>query len=517
MLALGLGVWAWSDRRPTAGAESVAEPARQAGFASDATRAWAAWNLDGDGSDASGRGLDLSVARALPTEDRHGRIDRALLLNGNTALRREGLEARDWRADRPFSVALWVRRLSASADVSDHLVTLRSEHQEDFYWDVDLNGGRPAFTVARLQVDQPDTVAAVSPLPVDRWCHVAATSDGHTLRLFVDGRLAGEGTIAHNRSAVMTAAPDLLVGYSHRFDAARFSGAVDELRIWRRALGPAEVARLASTEAPPRFLLTRGSYPDTEDPAQAVVREFGDGARLADWQDIRRWRADDIAAFCDEIGVAVGAGNPLVQDRGRAHHAGTNRQYFLNRFDGKKPGYFHVHDELGGMTLALGSWFGLNSRVLAALPPEAPGRRILAGQAGRGVAAELTKEPRPVAALALHWQATTSVQEATAVRAELFLHSGQRIVAVCTSAAEGRWVVALGEENRPQVSRQVAASYGPLSISLVVRGNRMGFRAVTPVGRIPVFMEELALDYSADEVARVTVSGVDSAELTVER
>ncbi len=517
LLALGLGVWAWTDRRPMAGVERGAASAQPAGFASDATRAWAAWNLDGDGQEASGRDLPLVVDRVLPTEDRFGRVDRALLLNGSAAVRHEGLEAAGWQGDQPFSVALWVKRFSASADASSPLVTLRNEQQEDFYWNLALGGGRPSFAIARLQLDQPDTIAAATPVPVERWCHVAATSDGRIMRLFVDGQEVAAGPVMRNRTASMRSPPALLVGYQHKFDAARFAGAVDELRIWRRALAPAEVARLAAPDAPPRFLQTRGTYPDTEDLTQAVVREFGAEARVADWQDLRRWRADDTAAFCAEAGITTVAGNPFVQVQGRFHHGQTKRQYFLNRFQGKKPDYFFAHDELGGMTLALGSWFGLTGRVLAELPPAAPSRRTLTGVNGQGVVADLPPQPRPAAALALQWRQTVAAGSAAPLRAELVLRDGRRIAAVCAPAAEGRWALALGEENRPQLSRQVSASYGPLGFSVVLRDGRLGFRGVTPVGLVPVFQEELAVDFTAADVARVAVSGVDSAELTVER
>ncbi len=513
LLAVMLGLLVWWEWYPPM---AQAADAPSVAFASDSTRAWAAWNFDGDGRDGSGRNLDMLTDRVVPTEDRFGRIDRALLLNGSTAVRREGLDAGDWRGDRPFSVALWVKRVSASADAAAPLVSLRSERQEDFYWDLSLSGGRPNFILAKLQVDDPDSIGAAEPLPVARWCHLVATSDGRTMRLFVDGRQVAEGAFARNRSAAMTAAPALRVGYQHKFDSARFAGAVDELRVWRRALVPAEVVRLAAPAPPPRFLQTRGIYPDTEDLAQAVVREFGAEARVADWQQLRRWRADDTAAFCAEAGVTLNTGNPLVQNQGQLHPAGTKRQYFLNRFQGKKPDYFLVHDELGGMTLALGSWFGLNSRVMVELPAAAPIRRTLTGAGDNGVTAELPQQPRPAAALAVQWQQTVVAQGTVTLRAEIELHDGRRIAAVCAPVGEGRWGLALGDADQPQLSRQIPASYGPLTFSVVVRASRLAFRAIAPVGSVPVFQEEETVDFTAADVARVSVQGVGTAELVVE-
>ena len=70
--------------------------------------------------------------------------------------------------------------------------------------------------------------------PVNRWSHVALTYDGATLRLYVDGgevsRRAITGTIRRTSSP-------LWIGGNHPY-GEYFSGVIDEVRIFNRALSP---------------------------------------------------------------------------------------------------------------------------------------------------------------------------------------------------------------------------------------------------------------------------------------
>ncbi len=92
-------------------------------------------------------------------------------------------------------------------------------------------------------------LTAPSTLPLGRWVHVAFTHDGsHLLRLYVDG-----GEVARRRTTPRAFAPvqaPLRVGAGSRGRdlaqiAQRFDGAMDELRVYERALGEAEIRALA--------------------------------------------------------------------------------------------------------------------------------------------------------------------------------------------------------------------------------------------------------------------------------
>lgn len=88
---------------------------------------------------------------------------------------------------------------------------------------------------------QENTIAAFSPrgvLTAGRWHHLAMTYDGQTLRTFADGRQVAEAVAGRPRQP-----GSLPLAIGRRQDAYNtFFGLIDEVRIFDRALSPAEVA-----------------------------------------------------------------------------------------------------------------------------------------------------------------------------------------------------------------------------------------------------------------------------------
>ena len=83
-------------------------------------------------------------------------------------------------------------------------------------------------------------------LPLNTWSHLALSYDGATLRSYVDGVLAG----SEARAGAAAGRGALHVGRG-------FSGLVDELRVYDRALSAAEVAADRDTPIASVGLLTR--------------------------------------------------------------------------------------------------------------------------------------------------------------------------------------------------------------------------------------------------------------------
>jgi hypothetical protein len=73
------------------------------------------------------------------------------------------------------------------------------------------------------------------------WHHVAAVKGGGTLRLYVDGKLAAESGRFDPAKYDLTTDEPLLVGAGA---GDHFRGALADLRLYRRALGADELARL---------------------------------------------------------------------------------------------------------------------------------------------------------------------------------------------------------------------------------------------------------------------------------
>ncbi|PYN84021.1 MAG: hypothetical protein DMD96_00005 [Candidatus Rokuibacteriota bacterium] len=86
-------------------------------------------------------------------------------------------------------------------------------------------------------------VAGAAPLPLNAWSHLVATYDGTTLRLYINGSLVGTQPVA---GAIVTSTGALRIGGNNVW-GEYFQGLVDEVRIYNRALSPAEIQTDMST------------------------------------------------------------------------------------------------------------------------------------------------------------------------------------------------------------------------------------------------------------------------------
>lgn len=96
--------------------------------------------------------------------------------------------------------------------------------------------GKPCFEVPLTSFSH--HLTANVDLPVGRWVHLAGTFDGKMLRIYVDGRECGSvarpGPLKPNSHNIC------LGSYAERH-AACFRGLLDEVKLYDRALSPAEV------------------------------------------------------------------------------------------------------------------------------------------------------------------------------------------------------------------------------------------------------------------------------------
>jgi hypothetical protein len=97
------------------------------------------------------------------------------------------------------------------------------------------NAPRPAVTMAIAGIDRSATGA--SAVPLNAWTHLAATYDGTTLRLYVNGVEA----LSRAQTGNMTASTNPLRIGGNGVWNEYFNGLVDDVRIYDRALTAAEI------------------------------------------------------------------------------------------------------------------------------------------------------------------------------------------------------------------------------------------------------------------------------------
>jgi murein DD-endopeptidase MepM/ murein hydrolase activator NlpD len=168
--------------------------------------------------------LDVSplVANALWLEGEDGHV--AIPDNGSLNLA-EG-----------FTLEAWVRRTTGSAG----WLVLVDRRNPDNTTGYSL-GIQPDSTL-RLQVGNGSTATfayGTTPIPMDRWSHVAGTWDGTTLRLFVDG-VEEPGSVPFGGPISYPGTYETWLGRS-RTAGNSFRGEIDEMRVWSVARTAAEL------------------------------------------------------------------------------------------------------------------------------------------------------------------------------------------------------------------------------------------------------------------------------------
>jgi hypothetical protein len=105
-----------------------------------------------------------------------------------------------------------------------------------------------------------------SPIPDRTWTHVVGTYDGSFMRLYINGVLSSE--VARTGTFNADSAP-LIIGSDPASDNRRFSGRVDEMAIYNKALSPEEVTLLNGLENGLGYLVAKHVEPGSADPGDS--------------------------------------------------------------------------------------------------------------------------------------------------------------------------------------------------------------------------------------------------------
>ena len=106
--------------------------------------------------------------------------------------------------------------------------------------------GRPRFTIRTSSVAEQFIDSSIA-LSSGTWTHVAVTRSGNTVSIYVDGSLAGSGTITLSPSDLGVTTQNYL-GKS-QFNDPYLNAALDDFRLYTQALSPAEINALTHPPA----------------------------------------------------------------------------------------------------------------------------------------------------------------------------------------------------------------------------------------------------------------------------
>ncbi|MBT8037804.1 MAG: cadherin-like domain-containing protein [Verrucomicrobiae bacterium] len=105
---------------------------------------------------------------------------------------------------------------------------------------------------ARLKTEgvTPATYIADDSISAGAWYHAAVVYDGETLTFYINGSASGSSGLTGN---VMTSSDNVAIG-SQPGGGNHFDGKIDDVRIYKRALSPAEISEIYDYEVAPKAL-----------------------------------------------------------------------------------------------------------------------------------------------------------------------------------------------------------------------------------------------------------------------
>ena len=186
---------------------------------------------------------------AAPSYTTDGEVGGAFVFNGSVYVQVPGaIELRP----SEMTVEAWVFPTVQNANNQVVIAHGSSTNDNDTWW-LGLSNGTPRFF-------SHDSFLLEGPfaIPLNQWTHLAASFDGSTKRLYVNGievaTQGGLGALVYDAAVPVT----IGAGWERNAPTDLFNGRVDEVSLYRRALSAAEVFSIA--DAGPSGKSTLGPY-----------------------------------------------------------------------------------------------------------------------------------------------------------------------------------------------------------------------------------------------------------------
>ena len=197
--------------------------------------------------DGSSEGIAAAVARTASTRSSEirfvaGRLGSAIQLSGGTNDFLDAGAAIEFESDQAFSYGAWIQLQSLSGTVFSKMEPAPSFRGFDLL----LSDGRIEAHLVNRFPENALKVSSKERLSTNVWHHVLLTYDGSKkaagVRIYLNGRSTALDIPHDSLSGSITNTTPLLIGT--RVGMLAFTGKLDDLRFYRRALKVEEVAAL---------------------------------------------------------------------------------------------------------------------------------------------------------------------------------------------------------------------------------------------------------------------------------
>jgi hypothetical protein len=187
-----------------------------------------------------------------------GKSDRGLLLAGKQSSYIYYPDQEVYHVAEP-TVEAWIKLEEMAPSIALVSETIQGADDDARGYILDIEGGRLRFVIGDSSREW-KAVTGSTRLEVNRWYHVAGTFDNGVLKVFVNGQLDGRNMFGATRITYtprMHTGPNpsvLYIGVRHNAHESPpnyqpdlmypFSGIIDEVRIYNRALTDSEIRAL---------------------------------------------------------------------------------------------------------------------------------------------------------------------------------------------------------------------------------------------------------------------------------
>jgi hypothetical protein len=203
------------------------------------------WPFNGNANDESGNGNNGTVNGATLTTDRFGSLNSAYFFGGNNGVK---ITVQDAISLRPQTLTLnsWV--FISNSTMWNNVLSKRIASSNKNSYAIFESGSNVSSQVNSEPYNMTITINGTqyqtnnsSPISLGTWSMLTSSFDGSIMKFYVNGQL----TSSVNFTGTITYSSDpLYFGTSGYFSGQNFSGKLDEIGIWNRALTQQEITAL---------------------------------------------------------------------------------------------------------------------------------------------------------------------------------------------------------------------------------------------------------------------------------
>src|SRR3989338_2854505 len=166
-----------------------------------------------------------------------GKVGKSLKFDGNDYIK---TDIKNLDLQSAFTISAWI-----NAESSSSFQTILAKEQDSpegwsnrNFWFALWDNGKLTLKFSSLSNNNDCEIIGGSDLRNKGWKHVVGVYDGSNCKIYVDGGLVGSDAVSGKPEGI---GHPLLIGLESNYRKRGFKGAIDEVKIWDRALSNEEI------------------------------------------------------------------------------------------------------------------------------------------------------------------------------------------------------------------------------------------------------------------------------------